>query len=498
MPNFVAGDNYLGIKRLNVPNWRFEERDPTPFDSQNVVVGDLWLNEITRIPWLLVSLAGNSTSRGMLAHWVTFSANASSVAALEGNTGGVVGPDMSGVINVVGDNVVVVTAGNITPNTLNIQLGGSVATSYVTVPATMTATPAAGVLTFAGTGGTTVSAAGSTITINGGGGSGAGGTVVTQFTASGTWTKNANAQTVEILIIGAGSGGGSGSKGASNTSPTASMGGGGGGGTGSIYMKMPAFFWGASASVTVAAGGIGGAGVAADSTNGNDGGSGGNASVGSLIKVYEVGPSSSTGGGGQQTGTSARNGQGAMVRYFEAQSNTQSNVAFQFGLTDPQAGVGRPSSVGAGNNSAVDGPYYMTAGSGGGGNGSFAGMTNDGGNGSNIRSCFDSNIIVQGGGGTVVIAAGVGGTGASVNGGPGLDYTTTNGYLSGGSGGGGGAGVTNVGDAPGNGGNGGYPGGGGGGGAGGMNTSVHPSGSGGNGGDAMIIIVEYLGTFTTV
>jgi hypothetical protein len=325
-----------------------------------------------------------------------------------------------------------------------------------------------------------------------------GSVIATQFTASGTWTKNTNTQTVEILIIGAGSGGGSGSRGSANSGASVSMGGGGGACSGSLYMKMPALFFPASLAVTVGAGGSGGAAVAVDNTAGNDGSLGGSSSVGSLIKTYEIGPNYSFGQGGHLTGTVANNGLGAFIRYFEAQSNIQNGLSTNYGLVNPPAGPGRASISPAGVNSATDGPYFMTAGAGGGGCGSFAGVNNTGGNGSNIRSCFDSDLIVSGGGGTIVIAAGAGGAVPGASGAAGSNYTTTNGYLSGGSGGGGGAGVTNVADAPGNGGNGGYPGGGGGGGAGGMNASVHPSGSGGDGADSMIVIVEYLGTFTIV
>lgn len=320
--------------------------------------------------------------------------------------------------------------------------------------------------------------------------------IATQFTTSGTWNKNPNTQTVEIFIIGAGSGGGSGSKGAANTGASVSMGGGGGACSGSIYMKMPAFFFPASLAVTVGAGGSGGAAVATDNTAGNNGSLGGTSSVGSLIKTYEIGPNYSFGQGGQLTGV-ANPGFGAFIRYFEAQSNIQNNFSTNYGLVNPSAGAGR-SSGSTGSNSAIDGPYFMTAGAGGGGSGSFAGVSNNGGNGSNIRSCFDSDLIVQGGGGTIVIAGGAGGVGPGGAGSPGGNYTTTNGYVSGGSGGGGGAGVTSVLNAPGNGGNGGYPGGGGGGGAGGMNGSAFASGAGGNGADSMIVIVEYLGTFTVV
>ncbi len=74
----------------------------------------------------------------------------------------------SGVINVSGANGLT-TTGTVGPNTVTITADGTIAQSFITNPVTGTATPAAGVLTFAGAGGTVVSAAGSTVTINAGG-----------------------------------------------------------------------------------------------------------------------------------------------------------------------------------------------------------------------------------------------------------------------------------------------------------------------------------------
>ncbi len=88
------------------------------------------------------------------------------VQTLEGNTGGPVGPDASNNINVVGTGVISVV-GNPGTNTLTITPSGDIASSFITNPATGTATPVAGVLTFAGAGGVVVSAGGSTVTIDG-------------------------------------------------------------------------------------------------------------------------------------------------------------------------------------------------------------------------------------------------------------------------------------------------------------------------------------------
>lgn len=66
------------------------------------------------------------------------------------------------VLNVLGSGVISTSGAG---NTVTIIPSGDIASSFITNPATGTATPSSGVLTFAGAGATTVSAAGSTITI---------------------------------------------------------------------------------------------------------------------------------------------------------------------------------------------------------------------------------------------------------------------------------------------------------------------------------------------
>lgn len=215
------GTAYTGTNANQPPNWTFNDRPPTQYDTQNVSEGDFWLDgSATGIErfWVLVSLAGDSMSRGALAQWVQVGAG--NLETLTGNSGGAVFPDGSDNINVVGDGTtidivgnpgtntltastvgtgvvssltgdsggpvfpiagntnifgtsgVVTVTGNPGTHTLTINAGDTIATSYITSPATGVAVPAAGVLTFAGTGNTTVSAAGSTVTINSTGGSG--------------------------------------------------------------------------------------------------------------------------------------------------------------------------------------------------------------------------------------------------------------------------------------------------------------------------------------
>lgn len=418
---------------------------------------------------------------------------------LLGNTGA--NPSFGQVPNGALANSSITVSGdqNITVTGSPVSLGGALSLSFPDINqyelVTANGSGAAESLP-AGTG-----TAGQVLTSNGAGAyptwqtSAASGIIATQFTTSGTWTKNANTQLVEILIIGAGGGGGSGSKGSLNAAPDASMGGGGGGTSGAIYIQTPGMYWGASASVTVPAGGLGGSGVNTDSTAGNAGSDAGAASVGSVVSLFF----SNTGGqGGQLNTTAAAGGGQGYIRYFSGGflgnngGGTQGVVPTV--TIGAQGASGRPSSI-AGSNSATDTLYFLAAGLGGGGGGSLAGVSNTGGNGSNIRSAYDSTILS---GGTVLIAAGAGGVAPGGNGAAGTNAATNTGYISGGSGGGGGAGVLTGASQPGNGGNGGYPGGGGGGGAGGVNGSAFASGSGGDGADGLILIIEHLGTLTVI
>jgi hypothetical protein len=115
-----------------------------------------------------ISVAGNP---GTSTLTISLAGAGNIVSTLTGNSGGAVSPS-AGNINVIGDGVGITIAGNPGTHTLTASLvgGGEAAQSFITSPATGTATPNAGVLTFAGTGGITTSAAGHTVTITGSGG----------------------------------------------------------------------------------------------------------------------------------------------------------------------------------------------------------------------------------------------------------------------------------------------------------------------------------------
>jgi hypothetical protein len=84
------------------------------------------------------------------------------VQFLEGNSGGEVGPNGSGVINVVGTGNITVT-GNPGTNTLTISESSSVSDAFVTNSGT--AVPAAGILNIVGGTNVTTSGSGNTVTI---------------------------------------------------------------------------------------------------------------------------------------------------------------------------------------------------------------------------------------------------------------------------------------------------------------------------------------------
>lgn len=151
--------SYLGVQSYSPVPLTLKTINPTPTDSQNFTIGSMWLNKTTQQYWALVNLAQG------VATWVQFTSGAGPLLSLTGNSGGAVFPT-AGNINVVGTGVITVVD-NPGTSTLTITPSGAIASSFITSPATGTATPASGVLTFAGAGSVVVSATGSTVTITG-------------------------------------------------------------------------------------------------------------------------------------------------------------------------------------------------------------------------------------------------------------------------------------------------------------------------------------------
>lgn len=176
MTNAIGGGQrgtaYLGTKANQPGNWYFRNRPPTQYDVQNYTEGDWWMDEsatgINRV-WMLVSTEGDATSRGPLAQWVQFSG--SNLQFLQGNTGGQVGPDGNGVINVIGDGTTIAIAGNPGTNTLTTSVTQNFAATYTTDDANFAVPVAYNLNVFGGTGITT-SSSGDTVTISATGGTG--------------------------------------------------------------------------------------------------------------------------------------------------------------------------------------------------------------------------------------------------------------------------------------------------------------------------------------
>lgn len=285
------------------------------------------------------------------------------------------------------------------------------------------------------------------------------------YTSSTTWTKSASTVLVMVHVWGGGGGGGGGSTAGSGANAFGGSGGGGGAYAFAIYRAQDL---GATATITVGAGGTAGAGGA--------GGVGGTSSfVSGSINL------SAYGGAGGGTGASAGGGGGGL---FGAGSGTTGGTGF--GGTGGATGtVGLVGGGGGGSQGANGGGGSPGAashyGGGGGGGGSGPQTTTTGGAGG-----ASNNSAQTGGGGaggtSSVSGSGTGGT-AGAN--------APSEYASGAGGGGGGAGAVTTGSASGGaGGNGGAPGGGGGGGGGAAAPNSPGAGSGGVGGGGQVIVYE--------
>lgn len=139
----------------------FDTRNPTVNDV-NYPIGKFWLNTSNEEMWFLNN---QTTSAGFLqSNWVLLQAGIAVPVELEGNSGGPISPNGSGIIFTVGSGPISVS-GNAGSSTLTWALDGTVATSYVENSGT--AIPSGNVLHVVGGAGITTSGAGNTITITG-------------------------------------------------------------------------------------------------------------------------------------------------------------------------------------------------------------------------------------------------------------------------------------------------------------------------------------------
>lgn len=166
MSNFLGGGGglgYRGTKAQQPPNCVFAYEDPTVYDVAYSLL-DIWLNQTTNTPFILVSLKGTSLTQGSRALWLPFSISGN-VRTLTGDTGSPVGPDFPGNINIKGDGSTIFINGNPGTNTLTITAaGGAAATEFDTDSGN--AVPLLGVLNINGGNNITTSGAGNTVTID--------------------------------------------------------------------------------------------------------------------------------------------------------------------------------------------------------------------------------------------------------------------------------------------------------------------------------------------
>ena len=185
---------YVGVMPATPINFFIKQGAPTTNDYRNCYVGDMWLDNSSMyavpstIPtssnlWVLVSVANKTAS------WINFFTNSGGIviSVVGGNNITITGTATNPIVNVSGTTNHSVLLGN-TTGSINSLANGTTgqyliaqtgadpiwstitnASSFITNPATGTAIPAAGVLTFAGAGGIVCSAAGSTVTITGSG-----------------------------------------------------------------------------------------------------------------------------------------------------------------------------------------------------------------------------------------------------------------------------------------------------------------------------------------
>lgn len=126
----LQGTAYLGTNANQPPNWSFNFRDPDMYDTQNVSVGDLWLNQNTEKAWVLLSLEGSPTSKGPLANWQPWAGPSGDVQTITGDDSVAV-PPTNGNINLLGAHGIN-TSGVIATSTETVALNNAIALGDLT------------------------------------------------------------------------------------------------------------------------------------------------------------------------------------------------------------------------------------------------------------------------------------------------------------------------------------------------------------------------------
>lgn len=160
------GTAYLGTNANQPPNLTYNNREPNAYDI-NYSIGDFWIDtsapDVQKL-WVLVSLEGNSTSKGQVGHWIPLGVgSAGDLQTLTGDSGGAITPDGANNINIVGGAHITVS-GDLPTNTLTINSDGEFAEEFEADVGT--ATPALGKIFILGGDNINTSAAGDIVLIN--------------------------------------------------------------------------------------------------------------------------------------------------------------------------------------------------------------------------------------------------------------------------------------------------------------------------------------------
>lgn len=100
-----GGLQYRGTAAAAPPNCLFRTTDPTQYDKNNVSLLDFWLNTTTNDVFVLVSLAGTSSSMGSRATWVKLSTGQIGLFTING-----IMPNGAGNISIAGSDPIIITS----------------------------------------------------------------------------------------------------------------------------------------------------------------------------------------------------------------------------------------------------------------------------------------------------------------------------------------------------------------------------------------------------
>lgn len=157
----TRGTTYIGTKAIQPPDTHIRDRNPNQYDTNGYSILDLWLNKVTEEIWILVSLEGNSTSKGQLATWIQFGGGGGGAVTYIANIGNAT--EMGGFLNVLGVSDGAGNTGartNAAGDTINIEI-----TPVSFDGDAGTATPANDTINIVGGSGISTSAVGNTVTI---------------------------------------------------------------------------------------------------------------------------------------------------------------------------------------------------------------------------------------------------------------------------------------------------------------------------------------------